>query len=126
MLFYQGPLGGSGIAALVATVTGFAVPAGGTDTTVTPAEGNVTLSEGLVYCLWGRDSAADSFGLQTYTLQTTNLLTAVVPSGLHPLAFTTAIASNTTPATFDPRATVGQAIPSGAVDVVPIIRLQKV
>lgn len=125
-LLFQAPGGGSGVANRVATVTAFAVPAGGTNTVLTPTEGSVTLSGGLVYVLWGRDSAAASFGMQVYALQNMNLLTNNVPSGLHPLSWTTALASTSLPATFDPRATVGQAIPSSGVDVLPIFRLQQV
>lgn len=97
-----GGQGGATAASLVATVTAF-TPAAGGNNAATPSEGTVTLQAGLIYVLFGRDSAANNTTFRTYTTQSVDLLTANIDTDTHPCAFTTTIAANTTPATFDPR-----------------------
>lgn len=123
-LIYQGATGGAGIASLIATVAAFVIPAGGTNFEVTPAEGTVTAEAGLIYMLWGRDSAADSFTMRTYVVQALDLLTANVDAAYHPTTFQTVIAANTTPATFNP--TEGGDANATSTDVPTVIRLRMV
>jgi hypothetical protein len=115
VLFYQKPqgLGANATPAnLVATVAGFD-PGGTGNFLVTPAEGTVTLAAGVYYVLFGRDSAAGSVTLRTYTVLTLDLSNANVDAATHVTNFTTTIAANTSPATFDPRpVATGAATPS--------------
>lgn len=116
-LVYQQDDGLSGVATLRGTVTGFN-PGGTGNFTIPFAEGTIKLVPGLVYVLWGRDSAVNTITLQTYTTQAVNLMTANVVAATHPTSWTTAVASTTTPATFDP--TSGTATAS---DVIPVFRV---
>ena len=117
MLFYQQSAGHAGVTAdLVGSITGFTITNTGLQT-ATLSEGTITLQPGIYYVLWGKE-AADSFTVQTYTTAGCNMLTANIPTGLHPVTFTTAVAANTSPSTLNP--TSGTAT---ATDVVPILRL---
>lgn len=109
----------------VATVSGFA-PGGTGNMLMTPAEGVVAMSAGIYYVLWGRDSAAGTFTMRTYTVQTLDLSNANVDALTHVTNYSTAILANTLPATFDPRpVATGQATPQ-ITDLTPVHRLIKV
>jgi hypothetical protein len=121
---FQTANGGSGVANRIATVTAFA-PAVGTNV-ATPAEGTVTAVGGLIYVLFGRDSGAGTATFRAALVSSNDLYNQNVDTDTHPTNFTTAIAANTTPATFDPRQTpTGQATDT-ALDTVLSARLKKV
>ena len=109
------------MANLVATCTAIAMT-GAATYTVTPSQGSVTLKRGLIYVLWGRDSTSGSFTARTYGTQTYDLINTNVEAGTHPTMFTTAIAANTSPATFDP---LTQAT-AATVDTALVVRLKTV
>lgn len=128
ILLYQARLGQSrssaNLVSRIATITGFDPPDGTTSNNLaTFAEGRVRFSPGIVYVLFGRDSAGGSVTMRTYTTQPNDLLVQNVDLATHPTTFDTAIASNTSPATLDPRqAPTGQL--SGTLsDVTPTVRL---
>ena len=123
LLIYQATDGKSGVANLVATCTAIAIGTGAAAYTVAPSQGSVTLKRGLIYVLWGRDSVADSFTARTYGTQNYDLITSNVETGTHPTMFTTAIAANTSPATFNP---LTGATAAGAVDTALVVRLKTV
>lgn len=106
----------------VATVSGFA-PGGTGNFFMTPAEGTVRLYNGVYYVLFGRDSAAGSIIVRTYTISVLDLSNANVEAVTHVTNYSTAILATATPATFDPRpAPPGEATPAVG-DFSPIHRL---
>jgi hypothetical protein len=123
ILFFQTVNGGSGIASRVASITGFTPGATGTFE-VLFAEGTVTFQSGILYVLYGRETAT-SITVQTYKIDNVDLLVTGVPTYAHPTVFTTAILPTTLPATFDPRQTpTGQATGSNT-DIPLIFRSRK-
>ena len=102
ILIFQTSNGGSGVASLIGTVSSFAPPTGAGNRVASFSEGTITLEAGLIYILHGLTSASGSVTLRTYTNQAMDLLSQNVDSGTHPFQFTTAIAANTTPSTFNP------------------------
>jgi len=130
LCLYQAPDGSSGSGPLprIATITGF-VPGSAGNFVIPLDEGTVSLLAGLVYVLYGRDSATGSATLRSYTTQNVDGLSSNVDVNVHPTSFITAIAvplaPAAAPATFDPRQTpTGQAIAS-ALDVIPVVRFYK-
>jgi len=121
---FQTADGGSGVANRIATVTGFA-PVVGTNT-ATPVEGVVTATAGLIYVLFGRDSVAGSATVRTSLVSSLDLFNTNVDVNTHPMNFITAIAANTTPATFDPRQTPTGEATGSALDTVLVVRLRNV
>jgi len=89
-------------------------------------EGEVVLLPGLIYVLWGKSAGGvgNNFTMRTYDVQSIDIVTTNVPTGLHPVSYTTALPATSTPATFDP--TIGGDVSESILDVVPIIRLRKV
>lgn len=125
-LIYQQANGISGTQDLIASVAAFVIPAAGTEFTITPSEGDVRLVRGFCTIIWGRDSGAGGFTMQTYNTTAQNLLNNNVPTGLRPTNFDTAIAANAaTAATFDP-AEGGDAVGNGNTDSALVVRLEKV
>lgn len=121
ILIYQASQGvGGNTASLKATIN-LAVAASG-EFVATPSEGTVTLSQGRIYILFSKDTG--TFTYQTRTVQALNLFTAVVDNNTACTSFTTVLAGNTNPATFDPKPT-GDATAS-ALDVVLVVRFKKV
>lgn len=122
-LFYQNPDGGFSTAVpLVASITSLAI--GGTGNFEVPFDGaaDVYFKEGLLWILFGRDSGAGSFTVQTYAAPAQlQLLVQNVPAAYYPLRFSTVIAATTSPATFDPTAGTG-----GSPDTTMICRMRKV
>jgi hypothetical protein len=108
----------------VATVTLFAPAVG--NNLATPAEGTVNLVSGVFFVLFGRDSAAGTVTFQTRSVTALELLNQDVDVDTHPTSFTTAIAANTTPATFDPRQTPTGEASASTLDVISAIRFKKV
>lgn len=123
-LIYQTADGGAGVANLVAKAELVAIGAIG-NFEVAFTEGIVTLKTGLIYILWGRDSALGSFTLRTYAIPNVDLLSDNMNVNTHPTTFTTIILANTSPATFNPLAS-GDAIAAIAVDTSGVFRLRKV
>jgi hypothetical protein len=123
-MLFQAPDGTSGpTAARVATVTAFAV--GGTGAFVAPLdEGTVTIQAGLIYVLFGRDSAGGSVTIRTFSNKGMDLLTQNVNLNTHPTVYTTAIASTTTPATIATRQSpTGDLIGEPTNSLAPVFRL---
>lgn len=123
ILIYQTASGGSGVASLKATCATFAIAAPG-NFACTPSEGTVTLTGGLIYVLFGRDSAAGSWTARTSTTQSTDLLNGNMDVDTHPTSFTTTIAANTSPATFDPRESPTGSATGTSSDVTLVVRLK--
>jgi hypothetical protein len=124
ILLYQAPDGVSGpTATRVATVTAF--PVGGTGAFLaTPAEGTVTIQAGLLYLLFGRDSAGGSVTIRTFSNKAMDLLTANVNLDTHPTVYTTGISTALTPATIDTRQSpTGQLIGQSVNSLAAVIRL---
>jgi hypothetical protein len=124
-LIYQATGGGSGVAALIASVTGLAIGAPGNFVALF-TQGLVTFEAGLIYILYGHDNGLGSFTLRTYKVHALDLLTANVDTDTHPTSFTTAILSTTAPATFDPREAPSGAATGTSTDVPGVFRLKKV
>lgn len=129
MLFYQradGSVGDIAVAVpLVASVRGFNPGAtGGVNFQAPYFEGTVTLRSGLVYVLYGRDSAAGNITLRSLATTSRDLYTGNVDATTHPTSFTTLIAVAAAPAAppanFTPTAAV-----ASAADVAPDIRFYK-
>lgn len=124
LMLFQKPTGfgaNATPATRVATVTGFS-PGGTGNFQLTPSEGAVRLSEGVFYLLFGNDAGAGTVTLRTYSVLNLDLIVSNVELDTHCTNYSTAIASTTTPATFDPRpVATGEATPSTA-DLTPIIR----
>ena len=123
ILLYQTTTGIVGTANLVGTVTAFAPGATG-NFEVSLSEGEITLKEGLLFVLWGRDSVGGSVTVRTFTTTNTDLLTGNVNVNTHPTFYSTTIATSTTPATFNPLADpTGSAVPTTSdVDIVLRVR----
>lgn len=98
---FQNTNGLTGVAARVATITGFD-PGGTGNFTQAFAEGTVNFSPGLLYILFGRDSAGGSVTLRTLTTTTLDLLTQNVDAAMFPIIFTTALAATASPASVTP------------------------
>jgi hypothetical protein len=114
--------GASGtVANLIATAAGVAVGAAG-NFEVSFSEGNVLFQPGVVYILYGRDSALGSITLRTRTTQALDLFTANVDAATYPTSFTTAIAATTSPSTFNP---LTQTVASSS-DIILAARLLRV
>ena len=123
-LIYQIPGGSNeGTMTLKATMTPVSISAAGI-LTLTPSEGMVTLESGYCAILWGRTTAV-AFSPSTYQAHSAyDLLNQNIPSGLHPVVFTTNIATTTTPATIDLTSTVSTTASIG--DPIIVCRLHKV
>jgi hypothetical protein len=109
---YQAPGGGSGVATLLATVSETGKTSGATTVALPLLPSPPTIEEGLYYVLWG--ASAGTLLLTCYAPLSIPMLNgAEVNGGVHPTGFTTAIAvSGGAPATFNPAASTGDAIPS--------------
>jgi hypothetical protein len=130
-LLYQAPGGlsrsAANVASLIAKATTIAIDATGTIVTPLDAGASAFVEKGLLYVLWGRESAG-TFSLRAYTTSSMDLLTTVVDADTHPLVFTTGITTVGAPAaTFDPRnSPPGAAIAAAAINGAVILRLKKV
>lgn len=90
----------------------------------TPSQGAVVIQPGTYFILFGRDSAAGSFTMRTYTTQAVDLLTGNVDADTHPTSFNTTIASNTTPASLDARSAPAGQFTASSSDLIPVIRFK--
>lgn len=124
VLIYQTPNGNPGTAlnpAQLKATCDFTVPAtGAQNVEMTPAEGLVSLLPGIIYVLAGETVATISY--RRYLTQNYDLFNQGMQAGDIATVFTTAIASNTAPATFNP---VAQAVAT-TLDARITIRLRKV
>jgi hypothetical protein len=122
MYFYQTPTGAASSAgspaARVAGITS-ATPVSGVNTITLDSPGSATLKAGIVYVLWGRSSATGAFTLRTLSTLDMDLCNQNMITGTAPMTYSTGIAANTTPATFN-AATQSSA---SSNDVTPILRL---
>lgn len=134
MLFFQRSDGSVGDMAtpvpLVASVRGFnPLATGGVNFKVPFFEGTVTFRSGLVYVLYGRDSAAGSLTLRALATTARDLQTGNVEVDTHPTNFTTSIpvvaAPGAPPATFTPALAVAVPVVPSAADIYPDIRFFK-
>jgi hypothetical protein len=130
VLLFQAPFGKSGDgttgpAVRIGTVATFSPGAAG-NAILTFAEGLITIEPGILFILFGRDSAAGSVTFRTRVTQANDLLTANVDLQTHPTTFTTAIAATTSPATFDPRQSPTGAATGSASDLTVVARLYRV
>lgn len=125
ILVYQAPGGGAGIANLRATCAAIPLVAG-TRIVATPAQGLVTLEEGLAYILIGRDPAAGTFTDRCWDVPFAELIGSTVDPDTHPLNFTTAILASTTPLTFNPRQSAGGSALATFTAVSPVVRFKRV
>jgi hypothetical protein len=88
------------------------------------AEGTVTIQPGILYALFGRTNATAAT-MRTHATQNYDLLTSNVDNNTHPTMFTTTLAANTLPATFNPLPVGGGGQATAAiVDVCPVLRLR--
>lgn len=121
---YQAANGGSGVANLIAQVTGFA-PAATGNFAVVANGGAFTLERGVFFVLFGRESASGGVTLRSFMVDTVDGQNSNMDADLHCTTFSTTLsAAAAFPATFDPRPTpTGAATPSTA-DVTPVFRLK--
>jgi len=103
----------------VATVFSASLSSGSATYSFPMAEGMVELDQGIVYCLFGRNSITGSATFRTYVVQTLDLINSDVPAGSYPASFVTLISAATTSSVFFPAV---QAT-SSVADVLPILRL---
>ena len=126
VLLFQSSTGesGSGPVPRIASISSFAP--GATGNFVVALDAPATIVPGIVYLLYGRESAAGSVTLRTRTVSAQDLLNQNVDVNTHATTFTTALSSTgALPATFDPRQVpTGQATAS-ALDIVLGARLFK-
>lgn len=124
LLIYQEPQGRV-VDSLALVATCSYTPAATTTHEVTPTEGEIVLSDGFFYALWGQVSGAGSYELQTYNTGAIVLATTTVPTGVHPLNANSALDPASPPATLDPMIG-GDLTQGGTSDVVPVIRFRLV
>ncbi len=123
---FQDPTGasGSGPIPLIGSVSSFAPGASGNF--VVALDAPATVVPGIVYVLYGRESATGAVTIRSRTVQAQDLLNGNVDVNTHPTSFTTAIsATGALPATFDPRQTPTGEATASALDVVAMVRLFK-
>ncbi len=109
---------------LVATVQFTAVA--NTTFEVAPNEGSVSLSDGCFYALWGQDSGAGSFSMQTYNTGGALLINNPSPTGTHPVNASSAIAPVVpAAATLNPMIG-GDLLGANTTDCVPLLRFRNV
>ncbi len=124
MLIYQDAQGrATDSLALVATVP--FTPVANMNFEVVPNEGEILLSSGLIYALWGQVSGGGSFSLSTYNTSAVQLTTTNVPTGVHPTTATSALNPAAPPATLDPFIG-GDLVANGGSFTVPILRFRNV
>lgn len=126
ILVYQAAQGGSGAGSTSLVATCSVSPGAPGNFTATPTEGTVTLLPGICFILIGRSSAGGSATFRTYTSTTNDLLNANMNVNTHPVTFTTAIAANTTPGTFDPRQNPTGEATASTLNVGLTVRLRNV
>ena len=118
--------GGAPAAAKIASAAAVSVAAAGV-VAVAFDEGEVEISRGFIYILWGKTSG--NFSMQAYGVAAIDLMTdaASVDGGTHPTSFTTTISTASVPASIVPRppAAGGDLTPSSA-NVAIESRLKKV
>jgi|CXWL01.1.fsa_nt_gi hypothetical protein len=101
LLLFQRPGGiGGGPTNLIATCD--VAPGALGNFEITPAQGLVSLDQGVVYALWGRSSALGTFTFRTLFPNACDLITFNVQAGTHPTPFATVIPVSTVPTTFNP------------------------
>jgi len=86
----------------IATVTAFAVGAANTNYEAVFTEGSVTFEAGMIFLLFGRDSAAGAITLRSYGNSNYDLFNQNIAANTYPVTFTTALAANVSNATFNP------------------------
>ena len=122
---FQQANGLSGVATRVATVSNYN-PGGAGTFVVAPSEGTIRIVPGRFFILYGRWSGTAAPQFRSYKLPAVDLLNRNVDIGTHPVAFTTAIAASTTPATVDPRQTPTGQFTGTIADVVGVFRFKTV
>lgn len=100
-------------------------PVANTTFTLTPAEGDVLLSDGLFYALWGQDSGAGSFSVRTFNTASVTLLNSLVEAGVHPTVAASALDPAAPPASINPLIG-GDLTEEASDDLCPVIRFLNV
>ena len=119
------PGNGTNIPQLVATCIQTGIVGGAQTLTITPSEGTVTILPGVIYLLFGVTLGSATF--RVYGQQNYDLMNSNTPTNCHPVAFTTAISTATTPTTFNPLQTGdGGSTTETGTDVSLVHRFRKV